>query len=348
MYERRVRIIYPLEGGRIVLSTGPAWADRIEPAAIGDDGHEFEFTLASEHPFLYCRPCLVAGADVHPACGPGSLVLLTEPGTRDIYPHFFAEEGGRISSVVRHDSAILGRTHLFRVYFPPGYRENTLKRYPVVYMQDGRNLFFPQESFIGAEWQVDETLDLLNSMSMIDETIVVGVHAARREEEYTAPGYRDYGRSLVEEVKPLVDAQCRTLTGPAQTGVMGASLGGVVSFYLAWEWPEVFGRAACLSSTFGWRDDLIRRVLDEPKRAIRIYLDSGWPGDNYEVTLSMSMALIERGYRFGRDFLYFVFPKAEHGETSWAARLHLPFQLFSGKVARAARRFGAAATVNTK
>lgn len=341
MYERQVRVIYPLESGRIVLSTGPAWDAHLEPAAVGGDGHVFEFTLRSEHPFLYCKPCVVAGAGVRPACGPGNLILMTEPGSHDLYPHFSAEEGGRISSVIKHDSAILGRTHLFRVYFPPGYRENTLKRYPVVYMQDGRNLFFPQESFLGAEWQVDETLDLLNSMSMIDQTIVVGLYAERREEEYTAPGYRDYGRSLVEEIKPLVDARCRTLTGPAETGVMGASLGGVVSFYMAWEWPEVFGRAACLSSTFGWRDDLIGRVLGEPKRAIRVYLDSGWPGDNYEVTLSMSMALIECGYRFGRDFLYFVFPKAPHSETSWAARLHLPFQLFSGKVVRAARRFRA-------
>src|SRR5262249_37055433 len=155
--------------------------------------------------------------------------------------------------------------HLFRVYLPPGYGENTLRRYPVAYMQDGRNLFFPEESFLGAEWQVDETLDLLDSMSVIDQTIVVGIYAERREEEYTAPGYRLYGRSLAEEVKPFIDSRFRTLPGPSDTAVIGSSLGGVVSFFMAWEWPEVFGRAACLSSTFGWKDDLIERVLREPK-----------------------------------------------------------------------------------
>jgi predicted alpha/beta superfamily hydrolase len=340
VYERRVRVVYPLEDGMIVLSTGPTWDERLEPEAVGGDGREFEFTVRSERPFIYCKPCLVSGSGVRQACGPGNLVLMTESGRRDIYPHFSAEKGGRISPVVRSESRLLGRTHLFRVYFPPGYEENTLKRYPVVYMQDGPNLFFPEEAFLGTEWEVDETLDLLDSMSMIDKTIVVGIYAAKREEEYTAPGYRLYGRSVVEEVKPFVDSRFRTLAGPAETGVMGASLGGVVSLFMAWEWPDVFGRAACLSSTFAWRDDLIERVLREPKREIKIYLDSGWPGDNYEVTLSMSMALVERGYQFGRDFLHFVFPNAPHGEASWAARLHLPFQLFSGKVARASRRFG--------
>ena len=329
MYERRVRVVYPLESGRIVLSTGPAWDTRLEPEAVSGGGHEFEFTLRSERPFIYCRPCLVSEEGVRLACGPGNLVVMTESARRDIYPHFSAENSGRISPVVRSESHILGRPHLFRVYLPPGYEENTLRRYRVVYMQDGRNLFFPEEAFLGAEWEVDETLDLLDSMSVIDKTIVVGVYAAEREEEYTAPGYRLYGRSIVEEVKPLIDSRFRTLAGPAETGVMGASLGGVVSFYMAWEWPEVFGRVACLSSTFGWRDDLIERVLGEPKKDIKVYLDSGWPGDNYEVTLSMSMALVERGYRFGQDFLHFVFPNAPHGEASWAARLHLPFQFFS-------------------
>jgi predicted alpha/beta superfamily hydrolase len=174
-------------------------------------------------------------------------------------------------------------------------------------------------------------------MNVIDKLIVVGLYAQNREEEYTKPGYEVYGRSLVGEVKPGIDAQFRTLKGPAQTGVMGSSLGGVVSFYLAWQWPEVFGQAACMSSTFDWRDDLIERVLREPKRNIKVYLDSGWPNDNYEVTLSMCMAMIERGFVAGRDFLHLVFPMAEHDETSWGSRCHLPLQLFNGEVSKASQ-----------
>jgi uncharacterized iron-regulated membrane protein len=63
---------------------------------------------------------------------------------------------------------------------------------------------------------------------------------------------------------------------------------------------------------------------------IRFYLDSGWPGDNYEVGLAMAVALAERGYRYGHDFLYFAFPNAEHSERDWGQRLHLPFQFFGG------------------
>jgi len=337
MYERRVRVIYPLKGGRVVLGTGEGWDTRVEPDEVSRDGHEFGFKLKSKRPFIYCKPCVVTASGARRACGPGNLVVMTEPGVHDIYPHFYSEKGGHISAVIRNESHVMGRPHLFRVYFPPGYEENTLKRYPVVYMQDGRNLFFPEEAFTGTEWEVDETLDLLDSMSVIDKTVVVGVYAQKRDEEYTRPGYELYGRSIVEELKPFVDSHFRTLIGPTETGVMGASLGGVVSFYMAWEWPEVFGRVACLSSTFAWKDDLMERVLGEPKRDIKVYLDSGWPGDNYEVTLSMSMALVERGYRFGRDFLHFVFPHVPHGEASWASRLHLPLQLFSGKVARASR-----------
>jgi predicted alpha/beta superfamily hydrolase len=341
MFMRSVRVIYPVKRGLIVLSVGRETEKHIEPESVSSDGQTFEFRLSAERPFIYCKPCLIDEEGRHPACGPDNLVLLTEPGSRDIYPHFRVGAVGIISPRLELESRILGRSHRLRIYLPPGYGENTLKRYPVIYMQDGKNLFFPDEAFQGTEWEVDETLDRLDSMNVIDKTIAVGIYAEKREEEYTKPGYELYGRSLVEEVKPLVDESFRTLIGPAETGVMGSSLGGVVSFYLAWQWPDVFGRAACLSSTFTWRDDLIDRVLTEPKRDIKIYLDSGWPADNYEVTLSMAMALLERGFTFGGDFLYFVFPRAPHGEASWAERFHLPLQLFSGKVAKAARRLKA-------
>jgi len=339
MFQKTVRVTYPLAGGRIVLKIGPAWDVQREPDAVSDDGNEFDFNISSEEPFLYCKPCIVGATGVHQACGPGNLVVLTETGRRDIYPHFYAGNCGDISGIINQASTILGRAHLFRVYLPPGYEENTLKRYPVVYMQDGRNLFFPQESFLGADWQVGKTLDLLDSMSVIDKTIVVGLYAQNREDEYTGPGYLRYGRSIVEEVKPFIDSHFRTLPGPTDTAVMGSSLGGVVSFFMAWGWPEGFGGVACLSSTFGWNDNLIDRVFCEPKRDIKIYLDSGWPRDNYEVTLSMAMALIGRGYEFGRDLLHFVFPNASHGESAWASRLHLPAQLFSGRLARGSQRF---------
>ena len=129
------------------------------------------------------------------------------------------------------------------------------------------------------------------------------------------PGYEDYGRFLVETLKPLIDTKYRTLPGPTTTAVMGSSLGGVVSFYLGWQCSDVFGKIACLSSTFTYLDNLLDRVSSEPKRKLRIYLDSGWPGDNYEATRSMRDRLIWKGYRPGSELFISHFPKPSTRRT---------------------------------
>ena len=72
-----------------------------------------------------------------------------------------------------------------------------------------------------------------------------------------------------------------------------------------------------MSGTFSYWDDLLDRVLSEPKRQVGFYLDSGWPGDNYEVTIAMALALVSRGWRYGRDLLYLCFPHAAHDEKAW-------------------------------
>ena len=92
-----------------------------------------------------------------------------------------------------------------------------------------------------------------------------------------------------------------------------------------------------MSSTFAHRNDLIDRVLSEPRPEARFYLDSGWPGDNYEVTLAMAMALAERGFVPRRDFVHLMFPLAEHDEQAWGRRLHIPLQLVLSKVTTAGR-----------
>ena len=174
-------------------------------------------------------------------------------------------------------------------------------------------------------------------MNAVDRAIVVGIHSGDRMGEYTKPGYEAYARSVVEEIVPEVSRRFRVFGSPRETAVMGSSLGGVVSFYMAWQYPAVFGYAACMSSTFSHRDDLIDRVLSEPKSAAKFYLDSGWPGDNYEVTLAMAMALSHRGYRVREDFLHLAFPLDEHDERAWGKRLHLPLQLGLGQTSTAGR-----------
>ena len=334
---RELRVRYPVSDGRIVLRTDRDWQSDIEAVSVSDDKTTWTFQLEAKRPFLYFKPCLRSRDDIRWAVGSDALVLMTHTGARDVYPYFSGSEKGTFSSVIELDSAILGRRHAVRAYLPPGYHENTLKKYPVLFMQDGKNLFFPEEAFLGREWNVDEALELLDGMSAIDKVVVVGIHSGDRMTEYTKPGYEAYGRAVVEEVVPVASERLRLIGGPGETAVMGSSLGGVVSFFMAWQWPQVFSAAACMSSTFSHKDDLIDRVLTEPKNPAKFYLDSGWPGDNFETTLAMALALQHRGYIPGRDFTHFAFPLQKHEETAWGSRLHLPLQLFWGKVSMAAR-----------
>jgi predicted alpha/beta superfamily hydrolase len=339
LLHRQVRVRYPGGRGRMVLRTELDWDRDVEPVEISDDGETSTFALETRKPFLYFKACLkTPDGGARWSVGSNLLLLMTAGAVADVFPYFDGPATGSLTPVIERDSAILGRKHLVRVYLPPGYHDNTLQRYPVLYMQDGKNLFFPEEAFLGREWGVGEALHMLDAMHAIDRVVVVGIHSGDRMGEYTKPGYVAYARSVVQEVKPEVDRRIRVLGTARETGVIGSSLGGVVSFYMAWQYPEVFGYAACMSSTFSHRDDLIDRVLSEPKRESKFYLDSGWPGDNYEVTLAMAMALGRRGYRVREDYLHLAFPLEEHDERAWGRRLHLPVQLGLGAVATAERR----------
>ncbi len=324
-----VRIRYPLSSGRIILRTGNDWERDIEAVARDRRQGRFDYRVDLRGDrFCYFKPVLVEGRRERWAQGGNYLGL---PGGKEIFPHFFDESACNICRLERRPSREGNRAHRLRVFTPPGYRENTLARYPVLYMQDGHNLFFPEEASHGKPWKVDETMRLLDSMNLVRRMIVVGVWPEDRMADYTDPGYEAFGRYLVEDVKPWVDANYRTLPDREQTAVLGASLGGVVSLHLGLRHPDVFGHVGCMSSTFGYRDDLRERIAAQPRRDLRVYLDSGWPGDNYEVTLAMRDLLRERGYADGTDLCHVAFPNAAHDELAWSARLHQPLQFFFGR-----------------
>ncbi len=329
-----VRVVYPLQpADRLVLRCDLDWERDIAADAVSADRTSTVFRFRGAAAFHYFKPLLYRGDELRWSQGNNYLALGGEAGAgqegREIYPYFFGDPSCSARELITLGSGE-GR-HELRVFDPPGYEENHLKRYPVLYMQDGQNLFFPDEAFGGQSWRIGETLAVLDQMNAVDKMIVVGIYPRSRNREYTRPGYREYGRFLVEELKPHVDRHFRTLGDAASTAVMGSSLGGVVSFYLAWEYPQVFGMAACMSSTFGWNDDLRERVAAEEKRPVRFYLDSGWPRDNYEVTRDMRTRLLQRGYEDGRDLHYLAFPEAMHNERFWALRAHIPIQLFFGR-----------------
>lgn len=326
----RVRVHYPLRpaAGELRLRADSDWEASLAPLRVDATRTRFDFELTGDAPYRSFKPVLEQDGRTLWAQGENLLALREGAGALACFPHFAPDASCHVCEEQRVPSTFEARGYDLRVFLPPGYDENTLQRFPVLYMQDGQNLFFPAQAPQGKHWRVGETLKLLDSMCLIRQVIVIGVYPRERTKEYTRPGYEGYARFLAEELKPWVDAHYRTLPGARHAAVMGSSLGGVVSLFAGWSHPEAFGQVGAMSATFGYQDDLLERVLADERRALRIYLDSGWPRDNYEATRSMAAALRRRGWREGRDLCYLAFPEARHEEESWAARAHLPFQFF--------------------
>ena len=139
-----------------------------------------------------------------------------------------------------------------------------------------------------------------------------------------------YGRMLVEEIKPFIDAQYRTLPKPSNTGIGGSSLGGLVSMYLGVKYPNVFGRVAVVSPSVWWGNNYVVKYIEglTKKPALRVWLDIGTKeGRNAEEAQTtvdgarlLKETLIKKGWKSGKDLKYFEAQGAEHSERAWAAR----------------------------
>lgn len=346
MPQFEIAVHYPAPPGAIRLRTSLDWERDVAPVPAGAAETEppappdtppaattHLFHLAADEPFLYYKPVRRDAPDAAPAWAIGENRLALPDRPAAAWPAFAPDAACSFCTLRTLDPGGGRPAHRYRVYYPPGYHENPLARYPVLYMHDGQNLFLSEEAFAGATWETSRTLETLTAMNAVEPALVVGIHPDDRQRDYTRAGWDDYADFLVRHLKPAIDAEFRTRPGPRHTAVMGSSLGGVVSFHLGWRHPEVFGQAACLSSTFGWADDLLERVGREARPATRFYLDSGWPRDNYEVTRLMRDRLRLAGYRDGADLLYLTFPGASHDERSWALRCHIPFQFLLGGAA---------------
>lgn len=238
-------------------------------------------------------------------------------------------------------SAFLPAPRNVIVSLPPGYHSESAS-YPVLYLQDGQNLFDPDTSFVkGISWDVQTTSDRLIQEGAIQPLIIVGIYntGVDRLEEYTP--MRDaklgggtapqYARMLIDELKPWIDGHYRTLDGPSHTGVGGSSLGGLVSLYLGLSHPDVFGRLAVLSPSVWWAKggllQFVRRRRPEPRP--RIWLDIGLAEGPKMVAKCDELArlLERRGWRLGRDLTYTRVANARHDEAAWAKRVD-PFLRF--------------------
>lgn len=259
--------------------------------------------------------------------GPASIVRGdAEPG---------AQLTGRFDLLHDFHSATLGTARRVSIYLPPGYDESTT-RYPVLYLQDGQNLFDPARAFVpGQDWGLDETAERLIHAGAIAPLILVGIDhaAADRLDEYTPscdPRRRVGGRLgayrtfLVEELKPWIDARYRTRPEAVSTGLAGSSLGGLATLEIGFTRPDLFGRLAALSPSLWWggRGILERARALDGHLGTAIWLDAGThegPGVLHHARMLKNI-LVRRGWRLNGDLHYREVVGGRHSEADWARR----------------------------
>jgi len=243
------------------------------------------------------------------------------------------------------------------VWLPPGYAaQGEARRLAVIYMHDGQNLFDPQKAYAGVDWGIREAIVRLAQAGAIRQAIVVGIwNTEKRWHEYMPQKAVDmpeaahlrealaehqegdvisdhYLRFMVEEVKPFIDSEYRTLPGPENTAVMGSSMGGLASLYALCEYPDTFGQAACLSTHWPAAGEALIAYLARalpPSGQHRLYFDYGTedidaPYEPYQIQADAIMTAA--GYRQGIDWMTCKFPGAGHSERAWRERVHIPVQ----------------------
>jgi predicted alpha/beta superfamily hydrolase len=238
-------------------------------------------------------------------------------------------------------SKILGNRRDILVYLPRGYRFLSRRRYPVLYLNDGQNLFDSATSFSGVEWGIDETAERLIKENLIEPLIVVAVAntGEQRIHEYTptrgvidakakrkkrSKGLaRKYACFLIDELKPYIDRKYRTNPDAEFTGLGGSSLGGLATLAIGISYPQVFRRLMVMSPSIWWDDFAIYRLIDsiEQKPPLKIWLDTGTAEPGWEQARELLKRLVEKGWKPQRDVQYMEAQGGEHSEAAWAARV---------------------------
>jgi len=240
-------------------------------------------------------------------------------------------------------SAYLANSRAIRVWLPPGYGDeaNAERRYPVLYLNDGQNLFDRATSFGGHEWQADETATRLINEGKIQPLIIVGIdnNGITRSQEYNAPGISWGGREghgdkymqfVTEELMPYINSRFRTLKGPENTGFGGSSFGGNITLYAAMNNADTFGRLLIESPAVAVQDRAMIKLMQAHTRAWpqRLFIAVGTSETSRPADAAEYQAAVEevveffRARRFGEDRLKFVVAKdAVHNEQAWAKRL---------------------------
>ena len=240
----------------------------------------------------------------------------------------------------RFPSVVLGNRRDLVIWLPPGC-DGRRRRHPVVYFQDGQNIFDPRTAYTGEAWNAGAAALAQASAGAMDLPILVGIYNVGREriDEYaptrgivrdyegreirSRARARAYARFVVEEVKPFVDGGYPTLPEREHTAIVGSSMGALATLFAALWHPGVFGAAGLLSPSTWWDDlapvRLVRALRRRPE--VRLWLDIGTAEEGWEKTRLLRDALVDRGWREGEDLHYVEAEGEGHNEGAWARRI---------------------------
>jgi predicted alpha/beta superfamily hydrolase len=240
------------------------------------------------------------------------------------------------------ESTHLGGARRITVWLPPHARGGAAGPYPVLYLNDGQNLFDPARAFAGRTWRVAETAARLVRTGQIAPLLIVGIcHGEdRRAREYLPveddrnPGARDpvgreYAEFVTRELMPMIERRYPAARGVSNAGIGGSSYGAVAALFTVMSKPGVFGRLLLESPSLYVGDEyLLRRARAAKRWPLRIYLGVGTAEtDRTEINTETAMNVrklerILRGRRFGPRRLETVIEEGgTHSEEAWARRL---------------------------
>lgn len=221
----------------------------------------------------------------------------------------------------------LNRTRRIWLYLPPDY-DSTAKRYPVIYMHDGQNLFDEYYSFAG-EWEIDESMnDLFDNGDY--GAIVVGIDngGSQRINEYSPwvnPNYgggdgERYAEFITTTLKPYIDSNFRTLPDREYTAIAGSSVGAIISLYTGIEYQEIFSKIGIFSPSFWFSDSIYQYVVDEGiTEEMRIYFVAGENESSSMVADMQNMFDTLKYAGLNENDMHLIHhPDGVHSEWFWA------------------------------
>lgn len=271
-------------------------------------------------------------------------------------------ETGQVIHHTSFRSAHLGNERQVIVYLPPDYEVSPDRRYPVVYLHDGQNVFEAHTAAFGIAWDAAKTADKLINQGRLEPIIQVAVaNTPDRLFEY-AP-FPDpnvnvnqarnaaYGQFLFDEVKPFIDRLYRTKPDRQHTAIVGSSMGGLSTLALAWKRHTEFHLCGVMSPSLWWARNRILRELEiaesiEWLRTMKFWVDMGNKEGGARAVvppaLQRTRRLIElfdsAGLLPGHDYYYWEVAGGEHNEAHWAARYDKLLLFFFGKHSKLSHR----------